>query len=83
MSTRTMIAALLALLAPLAGCGSANTKQLYFADGSRVYYVTCDNSYMIDCYEAAGDLCRARGYTAVSPLPGMMMVRGILIKCNS
>jgi hypothetical protein len=70
------------LLALVAGCASSNSKEIYFADGSKVHIVSCDYSYMIDCYQAAGDLCRAKGYSVVPPLPGMMMTRGMLIKCN-
>jgi len=80
MRTTLIFAALLALLA---GCGSASTRDFYFADGTKVYYVSCESNYMIDCYEAAGSLCKAKGYSTVPPLPGMLVVRGMLIKCNS
>lgn len=56
----------LALGLLLTGC--ATSKEVYLADGSKGYSISCDGSMQNfgSCLEKAGELCAARGYEVVN-----------------
>jgi hypothetical protein len=74
----------------LAGCTTA--RDIYFPDGTRGHHVSCDTcaSGPADCYQKAGEICGANGYTIVN-IPGGTIssysssyggTRVLFIKCN-
>jgi hypothetical protein len=64
MKLKLIISSLLALT--LAGC--ATSKEIYLADGSKGYSISCDGNMQNfgSCLEKAGELCGARGYAVVN-----------------
>ena len=85
MPTRYVVVGCLAMLA---GCTTA--QQIYFPDGTRGHRVSCDScvSDPADCYQKAGEICGANGYTIVN-IPGtnssytsMSSTRDLFIKCK-
>ncbi len=71
-------------LAMLAGCTTA--KDVYLPDGTLGYHVRCSGAVFAtnsaDCYQKAGEICGAKGYTTVDP-GGMSSGWGdLFIKCN-
>jgi hypothetical protein len=66
MSTRYVVVACLAILA---GCTTA--QEIYFPDGTRGHRIGCDTCATgpADCYQKAGEICGANGYTIVN-MPG-------------
>jgi hypothetical protein len=63
MSMRYVVVACLAMLA---GCTTA--QEIYFPDGTRGHRVSCDTCATgpADCYQKAGEICGANGYTIVN-----------------
>ena len=81
----------------LAGC--ATVSQTYLPSGEKGYSITCSGSALTwgHCYEKAGDLCGAKGYTVVTKSDeqgsvvgggqtgfygGSTFQRNMLIRCN-
>ena len=62
MSMRYVVVACLAMLA---GCTTA--KDVYLPDGTPGYHVSCSTfgASSADCYQKAGEICGAKGYTIV------------------
>ncbi|HXJ34181.1 MAG TPA: hypothetical protein VMS22_09085 [Candidatus Eisenbacteria bacterium] len=88
MSMRYIVVACLAMLA---ACTTAH--DIYFPDGTRGHRVSCDTCVTVpaDCYQKAGEICGANGYTIVN-MPGgttssysygYSSTRDLFIKCNS
>jgi hypothetical protein len=79
-----------ACLAMLAGCTTA--QAIYFPDGTRGHRVSCDTCATgpADCYQKAGEICGANGYTIVNipggPISGYSISysspRDLFIKCK-
>jgi hypothetical protein len=70
-------------LAVLAGC-STSAKDAYLPDGTLGYHVSCRSAAFAadsaDCYQKAGDICGAKGYTVVDiPAGGW---GDLFIKCK-
>jgi hypothetical protein len=72
----------------LAGCTTA--QDIYFPDGTRGHRISCDTcaSGPADCYQKAGEVCGANGYTIVN-VPGgtissymISSTRDLFIKCK-
>ena len=85
MSMRYVVVACLAVLA---GCTTA--QDIYFPDGTRGHRISCDtcSTGSADCYQKAGEVCGANGYTVVN-VPGGTMSgymtsssRDLFIKCK-
>ena len=68
-------------LAMLSGCATA--KDMYLPDGTRGYHVSCGSvsTSSADCYQKAGEICAAQGYTIVN-VPGMTSPWDLFIKCK-
>ncbi len=66
MSMRYVVVACLAMLA---GCTTA--QDIYFPDGTRGHRISCNTCATgpADCYQKAGEVCGASGYTIVN-IPG-------------
>ena len=64
MKLKLIISSLLALTL----AGSATSKEIYLADGSKGYSISCDGNMQNfgSCLEKAGELCGARGYAVVN-----------------
>ena len=81
MSMRYVVVACLAMLA---GCTTA--KDMYLPDGTRGHHVNCDTPFATgsaDCYQKAGEICGAKGYTIVN-VPGELSSSWgtLFIKCK-
>ena len=59
------IAIIAACIVPLAGCATA--RQTYTPDGKVGHSINCSGSALSwgQCYEKAGEICGAKGYTVV------------------
>jgi hypothetical protein len=79
MSMRYVVVACLAMLA---GCTTA--KDVYLPDGTPGYHVSCNafGGSSADCYQKAGEICGARGYTIVNVPGGMFSTWDLFIKCK-
>lgn len=81
MSMKYVVAACLAVLA---GCTTA--KDVYLPDGTQGHHISCDTfaSSSADCYQKAGEICGAKGYTIVNETGGMISPWGghLFIKCK-
>ena len=78
----------IACLAMLAGC--TTVQDIYFPDGTRGHRISCDTCATgpADCYQKAGEVCGANGYTIVN-VPGgtissymISSTRDLFIKCK-
>ena len=74
-----------ACLAMVAGCTTA--KDVYLPDGTLGYHVGCSGTAFAtdsaDCYQKAGEICGAKGYTIVDMPGGMSSGWGdLFIKCK-
>ena len=69
-------------LAMLAGCTTA--KDVYLPDGTRGHRVSCDTFAISSaaCFEKAGEICGAKGYTIVNVPGGMISTGDLFIKCK-
>jgi hypothetical protein len=85
MSTRYVVVTCLAMLV---GCTTA--QNIYFPDGTRGHRISCDTCVTgpADCYQKAGEICGANGYTIVN-MPGGTISsysssysRDVFIKCK-
>ena len=47
----------------LSGCTTVKQIQTYTPDGQLVYYISCSDYSLGDCYIRAGEICGAKGYT--------------------
>src|ERR1700690_2034174 len=67
MSMRYVVVACLAMLA---GCTTA--KDVYLPDGTLGHHVSCDTfaTGLAGCYQKAGEICEAKGYTIVDMAGG-------------
>jgi hypothetical protein len=69
-------------LATLAGCTTA--KDIYLPDGTLGYNVDCDTITpdSAACYQKAGEICGAKGYTLINVPGGMSSPWHLFIKCK-
>jgi len=79
MSMRYVVVACLAMLA---GCTSA--KDMYLPDGTRGHHISCNTfaTDSADCYQKAGEVCGANGYTIVNVPGGWTTPWDLFIKCK-
>ena len=64
----------------LSGCTTVKQIQTYTPDGQLVYYITCSDYSLGDCYIRAGEICGAKGYNIFS-LPRDSS-NSLVIKCR-
>jgi len=72
------------LAAMLAGCGGASSREVYLPDGTKGYNIACDSTMgsLSDCFQKAGEICGAKGYTLVASQAGLAVTRALFIKCR-
>ena len=58
---KTVWTLLLAIII-LIGCSTAKQIQTYTPEGQLVYYISCSDYSLGDCYIKAGEICGAKGY---------------------
>jgi hypothetical protein len=67
----------------LAGC--AYSEPVYTPSGVARYHVTCTTGNRRVCFQRAGEICGARGYTILDindSGPGIANIRSMMIQCN-
>ena len=80
----TRLPVLLLVAVVLAGC--ATSREIYTADGRRVYSIECRAVFYqsFDCIEKAQELCGEKGYTILekSGEPSTSFARNMIIQCR-